>query len=122
MARVFGSSGVSSFYRGSLSEHEIKIEPGMELTADKRSPQSFEMEFPYKKIKEEDQAIDPECKSRPPSKILSGTIVEHASKRNPLNKDLIFYIKRYLSITSFEYNKERIKVLTIEAEGARLGS
>ena len=70
MVRVPGSSGEAGFYRESTGEDvKIKIEPGIETSAEEGSPQtrekerspddqSFGRDFDNKKIKEEDQGID----------------------------------------------------------------
>ena len=84
MVRVPGSSGDSGFHRESLSEDvKIKIEPGMEASAEEGSPQTRENKgssdhqgygrgFDDIKIKEEDRAFDLEEKPPTPPRSLRG--------------------------------------------------
>ena len=119
MVRVPGSSGDSGFHRESLREDvKIKIEPGMEASAEEGSPQtceakgspdhqSFGRGFEDKKIKEEDQAIDLEDKPRPPPEVPSGATVDHAAKCDPLDTDPSFYNERFLSTTTLAKRKKK---------------
>ena len=120
MVRVPGSSGDSGFHRESTEEEvKIKIEPGIEASAVKGSPQtreekegsprsqSFGRDFDDKKIKEENQAIYLEDKPLLPPQVPFGTLADHAAKRDPLDEDLSSYNERFLSTTTLENRKKK---------------
>ena len=112
MVRVPGSSGDSGFHRESLSEDvKIKIEPGMEASAEEGSPQtrgnkrypdhqSFGRGFDDIKIKEEDRAFDLEEKLPTPPQVPSGTPTDRIIKRDPLDEKITVKSERISSKTT----------------------
>ena len=120
MVRVPGSSGDSGFHRESLSEDvKIKIEPGMEASAEEGSPQtrenkgspdhqSFGRGFDDIKIKEEDRAFDLEEKPpTPPPQVPSGTPTDRIIKRDPLDEKITVKSERISSKTTPKLSKKK---------------
>ena len=111
---VPGSSDDSRYHRESLGEDAtVKIEPGLEASAEERSPQTqqkkgsldhqcFKNGTDEKILKEEDRSLDLEKKSLPSPQVISGTPADRATNRDLLNDKKSVNTERILSRTTLK--------------------